>query len=237
MGKRLIPQRRGKGTPRYIAPSHRYAGKISYPVRTKEILLGEVMDIINSIGHSAPLMIIKYEDNQMSLLPAPDGMRVGTKLSFGGQEISKGNSLQLKDIPIGASIFNVEVRPGENGRLLRSAGASATIVSKEKDKIILKLPSKKTKALNPNCFATLGVVAGSGLKTKPLLKAGNSFHKKKAKNKLVSNVKGVCMNAVDHPHGKTHRRHKPSSTTVRRKGRSSGQKVGLLSARKSGRGK
>ncbi len=237
MGKRLIQQRRGTGSPRYKSPSHRYAGAITYPAKTKEILRGEVVDIIKSPGHLAPLMIVKYEDDQMCLLPAPLGIRVGQQINYGGNNSSFGNSIQIKDMPIGTRVFNIETKPGENGKLLRSAGASGIIISKEKGKAVIKMPSRKQVKLNENCYATVGVVAGVGVKNKPLLKAGNKYHKRKARNKIVSRVKGVAMNAVDHPHGGTHRRHRPTSTTVRRKGRSPGQKVGMLSAKKSGRGK
>ncbi len=237
MGKRLITQRRGKGSPRYKSPSHRYFGEIRYPIKSKEILQGEVIDIVNSVGHSAPLMIVKYEDDQMCLLPAPMGIKVGQTVFYGGKDSSVGNAIALKDIPIGARVFNIEKVPGQNGKLLRAAGASGILVAKEKKNIVIKMPSKRQIKLNPECYASLGVVAGVGVKNKPLIKAGNSYHKRKAKNKLVSKVKGVAMNAVDHPHGGTHRRHRPTSTTVRRKGRSPGQKVGMLSAKKSGRGK
>ncbi len=236
MGKRIIQQRRGKGA-RYLSPSHRFAGAVSYPVKTKENLKGEVIDIINSVGHSTPLMVVKYEDNQTTILPAPIGIRVGQQISYLGSKPELGSALQLKNIPLGSSVYNIEVKPGENGKLLRASGASAIVLAKEKDKVVVKLPSKKQVKLNLNCIATIGVAAGSGRKTKPLTKAGNAYHKKKAKNKLVSKVKGVAMNAVDHPHGKTHRRHRRKSTTVRTVGKSPGQKVGLLAARKSGRGK
>ena len=117
MGKRLISQRRGKGTPRYRAPSHRYAGAVLYPARTSDPLRGEILDIISSVGHSAPLMVLKYEDEQMTLLPAPLGVRVGQEVFFGGKDAAIGNSLQLGDIPLGSTVFNVGLRPMENGKL------------------------------------------------------------------------------------------------------------------------
>ena len=237
MGKRIIPQRRGKGTQRYLSPSHRFAGKLSYPSRTKEVLKGEIVDLIKSVGHSAPLMIVKYEDSQVVLLPAPLGVKVGQQVFFGGAEATIGSAIPLENIPLGSPVCNIEIRPLDNGKLLRAAGTSAQIIAKENNKVVLKLPSKKQIYLNPQCFATVGIVSGVGRLTRPLVKAGNGFYKKKAKGKLVNKVKGVAMNAVDHPHGKTHRRHRRMSATVRRIGRCPGQKVGLLAARKTGRGK
>lgn len=237
MGKRIIQQRRGKGSSRYVSPSHRFAGELSYPIKTKEVLAGEIVDLIKSTGHSAPLMVVKYEDQQVCLLPAVLGAKVGQQVFFGGKTPNLASATTLESIPVGASVNNISFRPGENGKMLRASGTFGLIVAKENNEIIIKLPSKKQIKLNPSCVATLGIVAGAGRKTKPLIKAGNAFFKKKAKNKYVSKVHGVAMNAVDHPHGKTHRRHRRKSTTVRKQGRCPGQKVGLLSARKSGRGK
>jgi len=237
MGKRLIPQRRGKGGPTYRAPSHRYFGKIEYPRQTKEGLKGEVMDLVNSVGHNSPLMVIRFEDDQQSLLPAPLGIRVGDTLIAGGKvEAKRGTITQLKNLPTGTQVYNLEVKPNENGRLLRSSGAFALVVGKDKKGIKIKLPSKKTKILNPECRATVGIVSGSGRKTKPFIKAGNKMKAMRAKNKLYPRTKGSAMNAIDHPFGGTHGRTTGRSTT-RSKGLPPGAKVGLISARKSGRGK
>lgn len=238
MGKRLIQQRRGKGGPTYRAPSHRYAGKIQYPRQTKEGLRGEVIDLVNSVGHNSPLMVIRFEDEQRSLLPAPLGIRVGDTITAGGkiEEAKKGAITQLRNLPIGTQIYNLEVRPNENGRLLRSSGAFALVVSKDKKGVTIKLPSKKTKVLNLECRATVGVVAGSGRKTKPFMKAGNKMKAMRAKNKLYPRVKGIAMNAVDHPFGGTHGRTIGRATT-RSRGLPPGAKVGLISAKKSGRSK
>ncbi len=237
MGKRLIQQRRGKGGPTYRAPSHRYAGKIEYPRQTKEGLRGEVIDLVNSIGHNAPLMVIRFEDEQHSLIPAPLGIRVGDSIIAGGKVEAKiGIITQLKNLPTGTQVYNLELKPNEHGKLLRSSGTFALIVSKDKKGIKLKLPSKQTKILNPNCRATVGVVAGSGRKTKPFMKAGNKMKAMRAKNKLYPRTKGSAMNAIDHPFGGTHGRTIGRSTT-RSRGLPPGAKVGLISARKSGRGK
>ncbi len=236
MPHRTTTRKRGKGGPTWRASSHRYFGKVKYPYQSKQGLRGEVLDLVDSVGHSTPLMIIKFEDGQESLLPAPLGIRVHDTVISGGQvELKPGMITQLKNLPPGASVFNIEVRPNENGQLLRSSGTFALVVSNEKEGVVVKLPSKKTKILNPECRATIGVAAGSGRKAKPFMKAGNRYRAMAAKNHKYPKVHGVAMNAVDHPFGGTHRRTTGRSTT-RSKGLPPGAKVGLVGARTSGRG-
>jgi len=237
MGKRIIPQRRGRGSPTYTAPSHRYLGKLEYINPPKEILKGEIRDLVNSVGHSAPIMVIEYEDGQTCLIPAPIGVRVGQEVQIGDKvDIKAGNTAQLGNMPAGTVVCNIENRPGDCGQLIRTSGTSAQIISKEGKKVIIKLPSKKKVAFLSNCRATIGVVAGGGKKTKPLLKAGKKMHAMRAKNKLYPRVAGVAMNVIDHPHGGTHRRTVGRPNTIKR-GTSPGKKAGLIAARKSGRGK
>lgn len=236
MGKRLIQQRRGRGTPTYTAPSHRYLGKVSYPLLEKEVLYGEVLELVNSVGHSAPIMAVEFENGELSLLPAPEGVRVGQRIIMGKAKPEVGNILRLEDIPAGSFICNIELRPNDGGKLIRAAGSFAQVIAKEKGKVIVNLPSKKKVALNPNSFATIGVVAGGGRTTKPLVKAGRKYHIMKARNKKYPRVCGVAMNAIDHPHGGTHRRTTGRPTT-RKRGLPPGKKVGLIAARRTGKRK
>ncbi len=236
MGHRLIQQRRGRGTAIFRSPSHRSFGKIGYPVIEK-MMNGEIVDLVNSRIHSAPLMMLEFENGEMSLLPAPIGVKVGQKVTAGENgETNSGNIVQLKNIPAGTSIYNVELRPRDGGKLIRTAGSSAFVVGKEGNKVILKLPSKKKVTVNPDCFATIGVIAGGGRLSKPLLKAGRAYHIHRAKNKRFPRVCGVAMNPPDHPHGGTHRRNMGHPTTIKRDS-PPGQKVGLVAARRTGKKK
>ena len=235
MAHRTILQSRGRGGPTYTAPSHRYFGKLAYPA-VKEPTYGEVVDIVNSVGHSAPLMIVELANQNMCLIPAPLGIKVGQRISFGTKEIGAGSVAFLKDIPAGTMVCNIESRPGDRGKFLRSGGASAQIVGKEGDNVMIKMPSKKKKRFHPNCLATVGAVAGSGRKAKPMMKAGNAWHAKKAKNKLYPIVKGVAMNVVDHKHGGTHRRNLGRPTSIKR-GTPAGAMTGSVGARRMGRKK
>jgi len=235
MAKRIIVQKRGKGGPSYSSPSHRFFGKLAYPA-VREPTYGEVIDIVNSIGHSAPLMVVQLANQEMCLIPAPLGVKVGQNIVFGAKKKQVGNIMYLRDIPAGTMISNIEAKPGDRGKLLRACGAAAQVVTKEKDKIIIKLPSRTKKSFNPNCLATVGVVAGAGRKAKPLLKAGTAYHIRKARNKLFPIVKGVAMNVCNHPHGGTHRRNLGRPTAIKR-GAPTGRKVGAISPKRMGRKK
>jgi large subunit ribosomal protein L2 len=233
MGTRIITQNRGKGGPTYTAPSHRYFGQVRY-LGAQEKLRGEVVELVNSVGHSAPLMIVKYEDTQYSLLPAPIGIEKGTEVEFGSKEAKVGNVLRLGDIPTGSAIYNLEKKPYDGGKLVRSAGSSAFVVGKEGKKVKVKMPSKKLVYFHANCRATIGVVAGGGRSEKPFYKAGNKFKAMKARNKLYPKVCGKAMNACDHPYGGTHRRGRGQPSTISRHA-PPGKKVGLIAARRTGK--
>ena len=149
MGKRIISRRRGRGTMTYRAPSHRYLGEIKHrPIDDAEkngIVYGKVVDIVHSIGHSAPLARLKYGDREI-LTAAPQGMRVNDVVASGvDAPISVGNTLPLKKIPDGTLIYNIEINPGDGGKLVRAAGSHARVVSKIGDQILVRLPSRTEK--------------------------------------------------------------------------------------------
>ncbi|MBC8494674.1 50S ribosomal protein L2 [archaeon] len=232
MGKNLVQQKRGKGSPSYRAPSFRYAGKVTQIRKDKVI----VDDIINSTGHSAPLIKLKSE-NEVYFSIAPEGIRVGDVLEKGlDVNIKTGNTLPLGKIPEGVSIFNIESNPGDNGKLVRTSGTTAKIVSRTRTKVIVKMPSGKQKEFNPKCMASIGVVAGSGRTDKPFLKAGNKKKAMAARGKYWPIVSGASMNAVDHPLGgaRSSRKGRP---TIAPKNAPPGRKVGMIRPRQTGRNK
>lgn len=235
MGKNLIQQKRGKGSPTYRAPSFRYKGRAAYGAYSKETINGKVIDIIHCPGHSAPLANIKYSNGEEILLQAPEGIKVGSEVTNGEAiPIKEGNILPLKSIPEGTSVYNIEGLPGDGGRFVRSSGGFAKIISKMNDKIILLLPSKKEREFNPECRATIGVIAGSGRTEKPFLKAGFKYHARRARNKLYPIVCGLSMNAVSHPFGGRSSHSKGQQSTVSRDA-PPGSKVGKIAARRTGR--
>lgn len=237
MGTKLIQQRRGKGSPTYRAPSHRYFGAIGYPTISDKTVRGEVMDIVNSRGHSSPLAYIEFENNEFALVPAVQGLRVGASVEIGmDAKPTIGSVVELKNIPASLSVSALEKTPGGDAILVRAAGSAAKIVGKDEGKVIVQLPSKKRVILSERCRALIGVLAGGGRKDKPILKAGKKMLAMRARNKLYPRTSGVAMNACDHPFGGTHRRTKGKSKSVSRHA-PPGRKVGHIASKRSGRKK
>lgn len=235
MGKRIIQRRRGRKKGRYKAPSHRYKGKPRY-LSEIEKQTGTVEDIIHDPGHTAPLAKIKMENGEEAMIIAPEGLGVGDKIKITDDEdeIDIGSIMPINKIPEGMPVYNVELRPGDGGKLARSGGNHATIVSHNPKKTVIKLPSGKFKSLNSSCKATIGVTAGGGRKDKPFLKAGKKYIVSKAKGKLYPVVRGVAMNPVDHPHGGGGHQHVGKSTSVKRSS-PPGKKVGSAAPKKTGK--
>lgn len=235
MGKNLIQQRRGKGSPRYRVPSFRFAGRAKLPSQKQKLITARVVALYRDAIHSAPLASVVYEDNTKGLIIAPEGLCVGNVLQIGPDaELKIGNALPLSNIPEGSLVFNIEKLPGDGGKFVRSSGTFARIIAKTSDGVIVELPSKKKKVFNPKCRAIIGVVAGGGRLDKPLLKAGKAFHIYKSKNKLYPRVRGVAMNAVDHPHGGTRSSHL-GRVDIAPKNAPPGRKVGKLRPRRTGK--
>ncbi|AAB84525.1 MULTISPECIES: 50S ribosomal protein L2 [Methanothermobacter] len=239
MGKRLISQRRGRGTPTYRSASHRFKGKIKYraydSIESEGSLKGKVVDIMHDPGRTAPVARVKFENGEERLILAPEALMLNEEVECGVKaRVKPGNSLPLSEIPEGTPIYNIENRPGDGGKLVRSSGTYASLITHDADKAVIELPSGELKALNPQCRATVGVVAGGGRREKPFLKAGKKYHALRAKGKKSVTVRGVAMNAVDHPHGGGNRQHPGRPTTVSRHA-PPGRKVGSIAARRTGK--
>ncbi len=194
-------------------------------------------NLVHCQGHSSPLMEVSYLTGEKSLAFAPEGIKVGDEVSLGQEEeIQKGNVLPLMSIPEGTLVHNIELRPGDGGKLVRTSGASAKIVAKTETTVRVLLPSKKEKIFLGTCRAAIGVLAGSGRTDKPFLKAGNKYKKMRAKNKLYPKVCGISMNAVDHPFGSgcSHIKGRP---TLSPRSAPPGRKVGKIAPRRTGKRK
>ncbi len=149
--------------------------------------------------------------------------------------IDRGSVLPLKDVPEGTLVFNVELTPGDGGRLVRAAGTTAVVVT-QGERTVLRLPSGAFKELNPNCRAIVGVVAGAGRNEKPFYKAGKHVNAYRSLAKSAIVVRGVAKNPVDHPHGGGAHQHVGRPSTVS-SGAPPGRKVGRLSPKKKSRRK
>jgi large subunit ribosomal protein L2 len=236
MGKNLIQQRRGKGSV-FQAPSHTFKGSISHKVIDNKNHTGEIVDFIHCRAHTAPLAKIVYEDGETSLVSAFDGSKIGDIVKTGsGNPITSGNTLELKDIPEGTLIYNIESCPGDGGKFVRAAGTCAILVSKTGSKIVIELPSKKTRIFQPKCRATVGIIANSGRFEKPVLKAGKKYFMTKARNKRWPIMSGSAMSAVAHPFGNKRSSRKAKNKTVSRNA-PPGRKVGKFASKRTGRKK
>ncbi|HIH22229.1 TPA: 50S ribosomal protein L2 [Candidatus Micrarchaeota archaeon] len=240
MGKRLKQQRRGKGTPRYRAPTARFKADLSYrsydDVEKTGVLRGQVLLFIDDPARDALLMKVKYDNGETGLLLAPEGIAIGDSVDAGAQaRLTMGSVLPLYRLPDGAYIYNIERNAGDGGKFVKAPGSYANIISKEGGIVYVKLPSKAVVTLSNECRAQLGLVSGGGRGEKPLLRAGTAHYKYKAKNRMWPKIRGVHMAAYNHPHGgKQHHVGKP--TTVAR-GAPPGSKVGHIAARSTGRKK
>lgn len=231
MGKNLIQQRRGKGSSVFRARSFASLGE----AKLKNKKSYKVLDLLRSNMHSAPVARVEYDDNTRGLIIAAEGLITGQEYQIGEDApIAYGNALPLKSIPEGTSIFNIELNPGDGGKLVRSSGAAAKLVARTEKGVTIMLPSKKTKTLNPECRAIIGLVAGGGRTEKPFMKAGKKFHAMKSRNKYYPSVSGSAMNAVAHPFGNKRTLRKSKAKPVSRNA-PPGRKVGAIAARRTGR--
>lgn len=234
MGKRIISQRRGKGSPVYKAPSHRYSAKPKHPSQKDGQVNGIVIDLVTCVAHTSPLMKIKYDNNKIGYNIAPVGIKVGDRVTAGTNELKTGDTVALGDITEGSFVYNLESQPGDGGKFVRSSGSSAKVVARQGEKVMVLMPSKRQKAFSPKCRAAIGVIAGSGRKEKPFVKAGKKYYKMKAKSKLWPRTEGIKMNAVDHPYGNSRSSNK-GHPTIARKFAPSGAKVGKIRPRRTGK--
>lgn len=237
---RLITQRRGKGTPRYRSPSHRFVSDATYPANISifsDKISGQIVDIVHDPGRTAPLSKVVFENFDKRFLIAHDGAKVGQWIQVGANaDVAEGNILPVGKLPEGTLVYNLEIRPGDGGKLVRSAGTYASVVSHERELGItyVRLPSRKTIALNSNSRATIGRVASGGRIDKPMAHAGQAFFARKARNKLYPIVNGNAKNACDHPHGGGRNPHGRSPVA---RNTPPGAKVGHIAPKRTGRRK
>ena len=237
MGRRIQGQRRGRGTSTFRAPSHRYKSDLSHKKdESDDTVSGTVVDIEHDPARSAPVVAVEFDDGDQRLVLAPEGVAVGDSIQVGvSAEIKPGNTLPVAEIPEGVPVCNIERQPGDGGKFARASGTSAQIITHDRHVTAVKLPSGQTKRLNPECRATVGVVAGGGRTEKPFVKAGKKYHKMKSRGTKWPRVRGVAMNAVDHPFGGGGRQHPGQPKSVSRDA-PPGRKVGDIASKRTGRG-
>ena len=187
----------GRITSRHKGGGQKHKFRIVDFFRKKKDISAVVERIEYDPNRTAYIALIKYDDNVRSYILCPQTLKVGDKVQSGKNvEIKIGNALELKDIPPGTSIHNVELIPGNGGKLARSAGASVTLSGYDDDYAILKLSSGETRKVRSDCNATIGVVSNPDQKNIKIGKAGRNRWKGKRPQ-----TRGVAMSPVDHPHG------------------------------------
>jgi len=165
--------------------------------RNKFEVPGKVAAIEYDPNRSARIALIVYKDGEKRYILAPNGLSVGTEIvSSDTADIKVGNSLKLRNIPVGTQIHNIELQPGRGAQIVRSAGTGAQLMAKEGKYALVRLPSGETRMVLLECRGTIGVVGNNDHENLSLGKAG-----KKRYLGQRPHVRGVAMNPVDHPHG------------------------------------
>jgi len=187
----------GRRAMRYIGGGHKKQYRIIDFKRNKHNVEATVDSIQYDPNRTAFIALLQYSDGEKRYILAPQGLQVGAKVIAGDAVAPEiGNALQMKNIPLGTVIHNIEMQPGQGGKLVRSAGASAQLANKEEAYAVLKMPSGELRKVLINCYATVGVVSNSDHNLETAGKAGVNRWKG-----IRPRVRGVAMNPVDHPMG------------------------------------
>lgn len=192
----------GRNNQGKITVRHRGGGyKIKYRIidfkRNKDGIVANVVAIEYDPNRTANIALLSYADGEKAYILAPLGLKVGDKLMSGETaEVRIGNALRMKDMPIGATIHNLEMKPGKGGQLVRAAGMSAQLMAKEGKYATVKLPSGEMRLLPIDCRATIGQVGNIDHELINIGKAGRKRHMG-----IRPTVRGSVMNPNDHPHG------------------------------------
>ena len=165
--------------------------------RQKVDMFATVERIEYDPNRSAYIALIKYEDNTLAYILAPNGLKAGDKvISSAAADIKPGNCLPIANIPVGTVIHNIELQPGHGAQLVRSAGTAAQLMAKEGELAQVRLPSGEVRYIRTNCVATIGQVGNLDHENVHIGKAGRTRHMG-----IRPTVRGSVMNPNDHPHG------------------------------------
>ncbi len=208
----------GKMTMRHKGGGHKRRYRVIDWKRDKENVTGTVVSIEYDPNRTAFIALIKYTDGEKRYILAPQGLKIDDTVLSGSQAIPNvGHTLGLKDVPLGSSIHNIEMHPGQGGAIVRSAGASATMMGREEKYAVIKLPSGEVRRILLTCKATMGTVSNPDHALTVFGKAG-----RKRWTGRRPRVRGVAMNPVDHPmgggEGKSSGGHPVSRTGIMAKG-------------------
>ncbi|MDR0618580.1 MAG: 50S ribosomal protein L2 [Bacteroidales bacterium] len=187
----------GKMTMRYMGGGHKQRYRIIDFKRDKDNIPATVKTIEYDPNRTARIALLVYADGEKRYIPAPKGLKVGTKVLSGkGVAPEVGNALYMSEIPFGTLVHNIELNPGQGAKMARSAGTYAQLMSREDKYAIVKMPSGETRKILQACKATVGIVSNEDHNLEKDGKAGRSrWQGRRPRNR------GVVMNPVDHPMG------------------------------------
>ena len=189
---------RGQITIRHKGGGHKRLYRLIDFQRNKYNVLGKIATVEYDPNRNVNIALVHYEDGEKRYILHPENLKIGSSIISAHKNIalSIGNAFPLSEIPLGTDVHNVELVPGKGGQLIRAAGASAKILAKENDFVVLRLCSKEIRLLNKDCFATIGKLSNSDIYNVTIGKAG--------RNRWLGirpSVRGSAMNPIDHPHG------------------------------------
>ncbi len=187
----------GRITVRHQGGGNRQKYRIIDFKRKKDDMPATVVGIEYDPNRTSNIALIKYEDETMSYILAPVGLKDGDKVVSGpNSDIRVGNCLPIENIPVGTMIHNIELNPGQGGKLVRTAGGEAQLMAKEGTYAHIRLPSGEMRLVLARCRATIGTIGNADHGNIKLGKAGRKRHMG-----IRPTVRGSVMNPVDHPHG------------------------------------
>ncbi len=187
----------GRKTARHRGGGHKRLYRIVDFKRVKDGVPAKVASIEYDPNRTCRIALLHYDDGTKAYILAPKGLTVGMRVSSGhGADIKPGNALPLRYIPVGTTVHNVELRPGQGGKIARSAGMAVQLVAKEGEYATLRMPSTEMRRVLIDCRATVGEVGNAEHELVKVGKAGRNRWKG-----VRPQTRGVAMNPVDHPLG------------------------------------
>src|SRR5258708_30269522 len=187
----------GRRSMRYMGGGHKKMYRIIDFKRNKKNINATVASIEYDPNRTAFIALLHYTDGEKRYILSPQGLQVGaTRQSRASVAPELGNALIMKNMPLGTNVHNIEMQPGQGGKLVRSAGTSAQLTNKEEKYAVLKMPSAELRKALINYYATVGVVSNSDHSLQSMGKAGRNVWRG-----IRPRVPGIAMNPVDHPMG------------------------------------
>ncbi len=187
----------GRITTRHRGGGHKRRYRIIDFKRNKDEIPAKVVSVEYDPNRSARIALLQYVDGEKRYILAPNKVQVGDIIETGSNaDITSGNALKLKDIPVGTIVHNIEMQPGKGGQIARSAGTMAQLLAKEGKFVHIKMPSGEVRLILDECKATIGQVGNIDHENLTIGKAGRTRWKGRRPH-----VRGVVMNPHDHPHG------------------------------------